>query len=554
MPAKRAILELSPSRLELSVIRGGKVTSSRALRFPRTEWPQNFAETLREMQDALGKMVLELGCPKAHTTLIYRAPGTIANVTSCPASAGLGSAEQAARLAIANVTDFVLDGSPSDTMLLLTDKEEASSLTSVAQAHILAAAEAELRAASLTDWVRSADLHVERLIPAEAVDLARSVKLVTRPEVQSLSALLWLGEHSAVLAVGSAGKLVFVRSVSTGLESLVEALTRPMRPKDSSEVVTLTRDQARTLLRGVGIPHPEQLLPDYPALAGSSLLPHLQPVLQRLSVEVKQSLRFGIPEAQRGTVTLSIAGPASVLPNLAAVLARQAGVPAAPALLADSPFDPACDVVDARDATTINLLPEILRFAATSRRLRGALMAGAALTIATMAADFGVNQFSLRQETRRLESLEAQRLSASRSAASRESSIAARNALTALEQRVRSRLTDAPDPASALALLADQTPPSMRLTDISLASEAALPILSLRGFIRYADAPDPAGIINRYITTLSGAPVIAAARLGTTVRAPVRGSDALSFEIRIELVPVPPPPSAAFVAADREAR
>jgi len=167
-------------------------------------------------------------------------------------------------------------------------------------------------------------LTVERLIPAEAVSLADSVRLATAPTVaDEVTALVWIGEHSTSLAVGVGSgadrRLLFVRTVNSGTESLAEVLCRPLRRARAAahaQIITLPHDAARKMLLAVASPR-ERPDPRPSEPPGSSLLPHLQPVLQRLSIEIKQSLRFGVTEADRPKVRIRLAGPGAAIPGLA---------------------------------------------------------------------------------------------------------------------------------------------------------------------------------------------------------------------------------------------
>lgn len=553
MPPKHVVIEVSPSRLEAVVVRAGAAGESRVQRFSRTDWPGQFADALKDLSGPLTQMVGELGCAGWPTSVIYLAPGAVTNLTSCAVGAGIANAEQAARLAIANTADFVLDGSPFDSITLLSEKASETDAAHIPQNHILAAADSEARVAAIAELCTSAGLAVDRLIPFEALAFAQAAQLVSRPEVTSLRAVLWLGEHSSALAVGMASRLFFVRSVNAGLESLTEALTRPIRAASENVApVTLTREQARSLLSSIGIPARDQTIPDQPDLAGSALLPHLQPILQRLAIEVKQSLRFGIPESQRGKVSLQIAGPGAHIPGLTAVLARQAGVPDSPVLPGDEAMSRPISALLAHPAQGINLLPCELRSVAVSRRLRSALVAGAALTAALVAFEYGSTWYSLHKESARLAQLQGQHDAAAASAASRDAVLASRAALGTLEQRIRTRIGDRPDVAAALSLLAQETPDTMHLTEVSIGTENMNGDFTVRGYLRSADVTDPPGVINRYIAALSSIPAVKEARLGPTLRGTMRGSESQSFEVRLELVGIPPitPTSTPVTNAD----
>ncbi len=109
-----------------------------------------------------------------------------------------------------------------------------------------------------------------------------------------------------MLAVGRPGRLAFVRSIGVGTESFADALVRPLRARAAETApVSLDRESVRSVLRQVGIPSPDALIPGHPELTGASLLPVLHPVIQRLALEIKQSVRFGVEDADTGTRVLA---------------------------------------------------------------------------------------------------------------------------------------------------------------------------------------------------------------------------------------------------------
>lgn len=565
----RVVVELSPSRLDVTVLRAGAPAETRSTRFDRVEWPTNLADALRELEAPLQALVQELKVAGAAATVIYSTPGSVCSVTSCAANAGLGNAEQAATLALSNIADFPLDGSPHDTSVVLLEKPakaDANAPLNVPQMHVLSAADSELRASAIAEVIKNAGLRLERLVPVDAVMLQHAVSLATGATTSAdmQTAVLWLGEHSSVLAVGSPGRLAFVRSVSAGVESLAEALTRPIRPLaelgDTAQQITLTRSQARALLASAGVPAPDQRFADYPSITGASILPHLQPILQRLAIEIKQSLRFGIAENARQKVQFRVAGVGAGIANLSDVLARQAALTTAqiPPERASSfaPIRPH-ECLDLAGRSGINLLPSSLRVSMSVGRMRKALFAGAALAAALVAGEFTLTRVELHHERAKLASLAAKTASLEASTRDRENTLARRNQLTTIESRMRETLPDAPPWPVMLTLLANETPTPMRLTDLELTTVDGAGKVNARGYILYADAADPAGLINRYITSLSSIPVVSSARLGATSRGGSRGSDIQSFEIQINVLPLPPdalsPESLAHAETTQEA-
>lgn len=547
MASKQAIVELTPSRLTVSTLRSGKVVDSRTLRFDRAEWPPTWTSSLPDFADQLKAMVDELRCAGSHTTIIYSAPGSLASVTSCPSAAGIGNAERAARLALANVADFPIEISPTGTASLLNERMKRRSGESwVPNCHVLAASDSEDRTQPLCDWAEQAGLQPMRVLNAECVALADAVSFVTAPKQEGVKAVLWLGEHCAVLAAGVSGRLLFVRTLNAGSEMLAEALTSSLRPaREADPPVHLTRQQARDLLMRVGVPAPDQDVPGHSDLVGASLLPHLQPLIQRLSIEAKQSLRFGVPDMLRPGVKLTIIGAGAAIPRLGDVVSRAAGVP----------FEASTDESAARSLTQslvrhpklpINVAPSEIRAIGAARKMRSALVAGVAIAAMVVAGEYIMTGAQISKERARLTAANQASQGSNAAALTLQRAINAQTTLTAIDARVNAALAEAPCFAEFLAQLST-APPSIRLSSIELASDGKNGNkATLLGKVSYREAPDASAQINRFITELSAMPIVESARLGNTQRSTSDGFDTQAFEISIALLSIP----AASVRAD----
>lgn len=546
MPAQRVIVEISPSRVEIAVHRraGGDLAEWRSERSARAEWPSGGADILGELVPVLTRLVAETGSAHAAATVIFSTPGAVCTLTSCPAKVGATAAEQAALLALGNVADFPVDDAPVDACVLFTDST--STADAAPQTHVLTGADAEQRAAALAAMLQSCGLNVERLIPAEAVAIADAVRAATADHAEDrVSAVVWIGEHCTVLAAGAPGRLMFVRTIAAGAESLVEALTRPLRARNPDAApVTLSYDGARELLYSVGVPIPEASIPGHPTLAGSSLLPHIQPVLQRLSIEIKQSLRFGVNESDRGRVRLMAMGPGAAAPGLIDAVSRLSGFPAEPISedsdATDSSIGGLIAALSRCPRLSMALMPTAVRELASIRRTRRALLAG----IGAAALFIGYETFDARNvlaaEEARLRSIQAAAENQKASSQIREKAFASRQALSGVDARMRKALGESPDFSALLSILSERTPETVRITALDMSREGSSGRLSVRGYVRLGTSPDPAGAIRTFVDNLAAFPIVESVRLGATSRSQVRGHESQVFDLNVSLVSLPP--------------
>lgn len=559
LSASHAIIEISPSRLDVSALRAGVVIGVRSLRFDRSEWPTGLDEALHHLEGPLTAMVAELRLVGASATVVYTTPGGSCSLTSCPAAAGLARAEQAALLAASSTSEALSAGAPSDVVCVAIDKPAGSALVAelgAPQVHVLAATDAEARLDGLARLCDAAGLKVARLVPTEGAMLDAAVRSVTctrqphsRPPQSSdpnaLDVVLWLGDHSGVLAAGVPGRLVFVRSIRLGVEALVEAMTRPLRSGSmgSETPVTLSRAQARTLLSSVGVPEANEEIPDHPGLSGAALLPHMQPLLQRLATEIKQSLRFGVPESLRASASLRVLG--ATIPRLSEVLAAQTGVVSLPALVGQPARS--VGIGPGSGGSEIRLLPTRLSERRAGRRAQLALMAGVALAAGVIGVELTWTRHDLEVERGRLALTQPASDEGVKAAQALQEALAQRALLTTTLASMRAALPDAPALGAVLGALANHTPESIRISELSLITGEGSPRLCARGSILYSEVADPAGLMQTYVNDLAGLPIFSNAKLGKAQRSTLNGRELQSFEITLEVLPLPP---SSLAAAD----
>ena len=563
MPTPRVIIELSPSRIEIATMRGATLGEWRCERVSRAEWPSPYTTSLPEAAGTIKRLLGEMGVLNARATIIYNAPGSVTGLTSCANSINAAGAEQAATLALTNVADFPTEDAPSDTCTLFNDRAHkkvkgAAAPDALAQRHILACADSEDRAAALCEAIGSHGLHIEGLIPAEAVATADAIRRSTSSaSPDEIAAVAWIGEHSTSLAVGCPGRLHFARTISAGTEALADVLCRPLRARDPDAVpVQLDHQAARSLLLTVGVPAPDAIIPGPPTLAGSALLPHLQPILQRLSTEIKQSLRFGVSEADRVRIRLHLAGPGAAVPGLGEAIAKLSG-------FRFDPIDVAIGAPDALDSSTgglihalancptlsICILPVAARQARKLRAARKALLIGAALAMTYIGYETFDAYSTLRGERAKLTSATSALQSSQGPMAVRQGAITARAALTDAEHRLRKAMEQTPDWAAMMEVVSQTTPEPIRLSTLDMVRDGSRCTIDLRGHIRFGEVRDPSVMIRSYVEALEAIPAIETIRLGAISRAALAGHDSQTFDLTLSVVQLPAAPGLKTAAA-----
>lgn len=560
MPRSFLIIELASSALEVALCRGRQVAASYRVAIDRPDWTSDAPDgrwTLDGLDAPLRQALAELvpnGPSRVPVVILSSTPGTVTSVSACAAAAGSGQAVAAARLALASVVQFPLGDHPHAECVLHTDPMAQGSAQRI---HTLAVADTDAHVATVVAWAEAAGAMVQSVIPSEAVLAVAAVR--TAVADASPKAVLWVGTHRSVLAVGVRGRLEIVRTINAGSESLVEALLRPIRRRsdgagEPADAVSLTRQQARSLLSTIGLPNVAETLPDLPGCTGASILPLLQPVVQRLAVEIKQSLRFGTNEADRAAVSLVVTGEGSGIPRLAEVLGGYAGISVAPGDGAASERRPLVTAA----AAHLHRLPMLLNRSTAETRLMIGIRRGLLAGVAAAGVMLGIEAVSvfasLAKERERLTAIKANSAGQEALADLQDRAVRARTEATALGYRIARTLGQSPDWSATMAAIARSAPEAVRVLDLDMRVEDKRHVCRLRAYVRSDEQHDPTATIREFVESLGDCPIVETVRLGVTQRTSVRGHEAQSFELIIALVPLPnhePGTQTAAVASDQ---
>lgn len=554
MPDQSVVIELSPSRLELAVVRRGEVVAVRAYRFDGAERDRDWPGVLDRTAPILVRMVEELGCAGRSAIVLYLGQGSVTTVCSCPSSSPARDARRAAEMALTGLAEFALEDNPFEIGTITQDKPGAPTATGATrQTHTLAVADTEDRAAAIAAWAGAAGLRIVGLTPVDAAIQHDAARLCVQSDSPGeVCAVLWLGEHTSALAVGRAGSLSFVRPIAAGVESLVDAAARPLRTRSpDSAPASLNRNTIRTILHQVGIPATGAVIPGHPDVTGASLVPLLQPVIQRLAVEAKQSVRFGVAEADRPSVRLRVAGPGAAIPQLAAILSAQSGFPLlpAPAMKADqNDSSSACGVIAAylpSERRVPRILPNAERQNIVTSRVRRALWCGATAAAVLIAFDALQSRAALEAQTQTLRLLEQTSSTEEAGARSRETILRDRKELGAVEQRIRVQLGEVPDWPAVLRAIARATPAAVRVSTLEMSRSSDGASCRVRASVRTDGGQNAAEVIKVYLDGLGTIPLFEGVKLGACQRGLVDGHESQNFDFTIAAVSLPASPDFA---------
>lgn len=532
------------------MIGGRAVEATRLEHHEGADWAGGWPGCLEPLGERLRSWVAELELGGLPASVLYSGPETVVAVFTCPATAGAEAGQRAAALALADAARFGLDANPSQFSTLTTDAPGGAGgdeAAQPAQMHTLAVADTEATTRAMTEWLREAGLSPERIIPAMAPAVRAAVEAaLERSSAARPIVALYSGEHGSVLAAAGGGRLRFVRVIGLGVELLAAALSREILPREAGGFPTvLDRASARALLYRAGVPRRGQVADAVTGLHADAILPLLQPVLQRCVVEIKQSLRFGLSEGERGSAELVTLGPGAVVPRLTELIGELCGLKVA----ASERATPEGDVLSSRSgliaeavagrAEGVGLLPVAVQKERAANRLRTALWIGTAAAATLVGLDATLVRLELGQEREVLAQLEERVAAAGPAAEASAQLAAARVGLVGAERRIEERLAQSVEWDALLAVLAERTPPAVRLAEVELAYESGRPVCRLRGRAQMTNGEDPSRAVKSYLDALAAARIVSACRLGATQRAEMDGSIVQSFDMTLSLVGLP---------------
>lgn len=512
----RTIVELAADRLELAVVRGGRIAEVRRERWAGGEG--SLAALLGRCAPVLAGWVTELGLEGSAARVVYGVRRGFAGALSCPAGVRGAAALNAARLTLADRASLPLEQNPWALREVSCDGPGEG-----AQRHWLACAEPDEHAQVLASWVEAAGLRLESLVPDEVVRAACAIAAAARVAGESPAVVLWLGDEASIVAGAMPGRLCFVRSIAVGLGALIDAAAGA--EKGSAEA----RARAWEELAREGIPKPE-------GDARCSLLPALRPALQRLAVEIRQSIRFAMPGAGGSRVGLSVAGRGGAVPRLVEVLSAEAGCEARGGLEARG--EGLASAVLEAGLGTFGLVPCGEMGRRETRRVRTGLGVGVAIALAFVAGETVLSRAGLARERALVKDLRSRLGGEHQPAAVGARLTAMRAGLVATEKQVSARFGSECDWGAALGLLSAEAREGVALDEIELVGGAP-PRVRVKGSARAGTDEGAMRLLQEYVRSLGSSPIVGETSLGATVRGAEAGAAVQRFELTLDLVALP---------------
>lgn len=296
---KKLVISLTPTALKGAVIRGSRVVQAERVAIDSATWAQAWDQNLvpldRHLRQLLARFAADGG--RADVTLIYSGSQSVVQVHEIP-----GSRQDARRAAILKAREGVGQSLITDAVVL------ARSADKPAHWIVLTVSDRDDHTNKLYAWINRCGGQTVALIPEAACVAEGAARRALASE--EVTACCFMGHGWSAITCGSSRGLYLVRAFEFGHRVISDVFQRTLDPDGLAE----DRDLGERAMFESGLPFKSGQTSDE---LRSKVLPLVAPVLQRFCVEVKQTLRFGMP-ANASPATLILDGPGALIGHLPA--------------------------------------------------------------------------------------------------------------------------------------------------------------------------------------------------------------------------------------------
>lgn len=521
----RMIVSLTPTRLRGAVVRSGRVLRAEEIELDPAQTGSAWDEGLVSLDRPLRQLLVRLSTGRStpSITVIYQGARTIAQVHEIP-----GAPDDARRAALLKVRDAHGEGCLSEADVIATSRKPGSSM-------VLSLTDRDQDAAKIFAWISRCDARLEAIVPEASTVIRSAVDRVMSS--QAMEACCFIGPYWSAIACGSTEGLVLVRAFEFGYRNLSDVFQRAMN--DGTRASDPNAGEAALFEHGLPF-KASQIDPELRA----KVLPLVAPVLQRFCVEIKQTLRFGVP-AEMLPSAITIDGPGAAIAHMAPSLTEAINMHVRPAPGAElarplEPFGPGTIEMDwfTKPSRGIRMIPA----AAIEQRGLDLVNRGLLVGVVAGAAMLGLEFASIRAADRMLDP-EFERHQSALAALSREEDVRERiGELAELAAGYARSVDEASAPPidwrGALTMVAEAVGSTILIDELDARATPAGGELRLRGTAEAATDAEASDAVVAIVQRLQQSALVAEVQLGSTSREQ-RGPDLAvqQFALTIRLRP-----------------
>ena len=523
----KILIGLEPGRLTVSVVRGGAIVRTSSEHLSPVDWAGHWEQGLRTLHEPLERAMARVRAePGDRAVILFESPQSTAEMMEVPARGS--EAVHAARLAISDRVQVAAD-SPCIAVRALG---EVSDSAGVRRSQLIVVASEESVVQRLTEWAERVSLRVIGIVPASGALLSKLADDAARHLSRGEDARLFaIDRHRTVVVSVREGRMQVLRTFEVGVQHIVESLVKGSQSSEAGRAAGITPDRAYELLMQHGLPHSANESANYGELDMRSVLPLLQPVLQRLYVELRQSFRLSGRHVSTSGVVLKMAGAGCEIPGLSAIIADALNVEVE--TIEGSSADALASAwLSSKAATSLRLTSLMTLHEQTVTRVRKCSLIGAGLGVALLGGQIAWTGMQMRAiDTAHvageadLDRCELFAVMSSEAATTKLDIVKARGIIDQYRG-------NQPDWQACL-------------TEVALAGEARVGLIELRGMIEdrtpvivvsgVADAGNEGADLNEFIRVLTASALVRNVEVVSRRLMEVDGHESHQFRLRIVL-------------------
>ena len=404
---------------------------------------------------------------------------------------------------------------------------------------------------SVYAWLNRANVSVKALVPSSVTVMSTASRIALKTEPDT--AVVYMGPDVCAMAYANEDGLQLVRIAQIGYRKLTDAYRSAFTgdPSERAAGVTETntgQDQVQSAARareatgmlfGHGIPM------DSKEVNGVDLrqavLPALAPVLQTLCIEIKQTFRFGLSGLDMPK-NLQICGPGASIPMIGKALSQhidmyihadEYGQSESSEAFGEGTVEYAMVSGGTRPS---GLLPEIAREERFKKKISRSLVAGAALVMIGIGAEYA-DTMIVQQEIKTVMGSEAPRLQVindfyEQCALAETMS----SAISDVSELVSDSVVDVPRWEEVLGELGAMDTELVRVQQIRGEYKQGIPYIDINGLAVSEGEQDAGKVLSEFVGSIEAVEGVLKAKLGAISRVRV-GEDGWGrqFVLKVEL-------------------
>ncbi len=535
------IINLSPGMLSVALVHRGKIQQAEKVDLDTAQWAGYWDDGLIGLDQSFRQLMSRF--PSSHpskATVFYHSPSLIQKVYTFDLKES-----QASAAGIAQLRDSVGLNRPVETCLLAQDESSDISTTTL----VYSEREEQLR--SIYAWLNRCGICANSLVPTSVA----AVKVATEAAKGSDAdtAIFYLGDDISVFAFHNESGLKIVRSIEIGYRKLIEGYAQGLWPSKLNHEID-SEDQEHTQLDTSDIIKAQSLLFEHGIPMSvfevegvelrSAVLPVLAPVLQRVCIEIKQTLRFGLGSDIEMPKHLMLCGPGAAIPHIGKAISQHLDmyIKIDPAESSFEPMNPfghgtlqwaLCKL----DSCPNGLLPEIAKDSIARKLLTRCLVAGVAVALLAIGGEY----FALSSERQRIsqaiEHDSSRIIRVNEYRQNMESASAMSGIIRDVSQLAVETVESIPQWHGPLMMISSLTPDSIRVSELRGDLTQGKPVISINGLALASTEKGASIELNKFVAGLKGIDSVVSVTLGATSRVSI-GDDqwGRQFKLDIELL------------------